>query len=102
MGGPEIRGFRSGTISAKSFGRGITEYKKIASVLKAGGVFDDKAHLRFKTMVDTGTEWSTFTMRYRTTKFFEICTGQLSDITETVTIIRDWIRRHQNIIDERP
>jgi len=37
-------------IAAKSFGRGITEYKEIASVLKEGGVFDDESYLRFRTL----------------------------------------------------
>ena len=88
-------------IAAKGFGRGITEYKEIAFVLKAGGVFDDKSHLRFRTLAGYRNRMVHFYHEISDHELFEICTGQLSDIPEISTIIKDWTHRHREIMDER-
>ena len=88
-------------IAAKSFGRGITEYKEIASVLKEGGVLDDESYLRFRTLAGYRNRMVHFYHEISDNELFEICTRQLSDIPETATIIKDWTHRHQEIMDER-
>jgi len=88
-------------IAAKSFGRGITEYKEIASVLKEGGVFDDESYLQFRTLAGYRNRMVHFYHEISDHELFEICTGQLSDIPEMATIIKDWTHRHRGIMDER-
>ena len=88
-------------ISAKSFGRGITEYKEIASVLKEGGVFDDESYLRFRTLAGYRNRMVHFYHEISDHELFEICTCQLSDIPETATIIKVWTHHHQEIMDEK-
>jgi hypothetical protein len=56
-------------IAAKGFGRGRTEYKEIATELKAGGVLMRNRIFVSEPSQDTGTGWSTFTMRYQRTNF---------------------------------
>ena len=34
-------------------------------------------------------------------ELFDICTGQLSDVSEMANIIKDWTHRHQELMDER-
>ena len=88
-------------IAAKSFGKGITEYKEIASVLKEEGVFDDESCLQFRTLAGYRNRMVHFYHEISDHELFEICTGQLSDIPEMATIIKDWAHRHQEIMDER-
>ena len=88
-------------IAAKSFGRGITEYKEIASVLKEGGVFDDESYLQFRTLAGYRNRMVHFYHEISDHELFEICTGQLSDIPEMATIIKDWTHRRREIMDER-
>ena len=88
-------------IAAKSFGRGITEYKEIASVLKEGGVFDDESYLQFRTLAGYRNRMVHFYHEISDHELFEICTGQLLDIPEMATIIKDWTHRHRGIMDER-
>jgi len=88
-------------IAAKRFGKGVTEYKEIASVLKEGGVLDDESFLRFRTLAGYRNRMVHFYHEISNHELFEICTCQLSDIPETAGILRDWTRRHQEIMDER-
>ncbi len=88
-------------IAAKSFGRGVTEYKEIASVLKEGGVFDDESYFQFRTLAGYRNRMVHFYHEISDHELFEICTGQLSDIPEMATIIKDWAHRHREIMDER-
>jgi hypothetical protein len=34
-------------------------------------------------------------------ELFDICSGQLSDVSEMANIIKDWTHRHQELMDER-
>ncbi len=87
-------------IAAKSFGRGITEYKEIASVLKEGGVFHDESYLRFRTLAGYRNRMVHFYHEISDHELFEICTSQLSDIPEIAAVIKDWIYCHPEIMDE--
>ena len=88
-------------IAAKGFGRGITEYKEIATALKAGGVFDEKSYLRFRTLSGYRNRMVHFYHEISEHELFDICTGQLSDVSEMTNIIKDWTHRHQELMDER-
>ena len=87
-------------IAAKSFGRGITEYKEIASVLKEGGVFNNESYLRFRTLAGYRNRMVHFYHEISDHELFEICTCQLSDIPEIAAVIKDWIYCHPEIMDE--
>ncbi len=86
-------------IAAKSFGKGITEYKEIGSVLMDGGVFDDGACLMFKILAGYRNRMVHFYNEISNEELFEICACQLSDILETAAIIKAWTHHHQELMD---
>lgn len=88
-------------ISAKSFGKGVSEYKEIATVLNTEGVFDEESHRRFRTLAGYRNRMVHFYHEISDHELFEICAAQLSDITEMATLIKDWASRHQDLMDER-
>ena len=87
-------------VAAKGFGKGITEYKEIASVLKDGGVFDDEACLLFQTLAGYRNRMVHFYNEISDEELFEICSCQLTDIPETAAVIRDWIHCHPEMMHE--
>ncbi len=88
-------------IAAKAFGVGITEYKEIADVLKAKGVFDHESHLTFRTLAGYRNRMVHFYHEISEHELFDICSGQLSDISKMATIIKDWTHRNPEVLDER-
>jgi len=88
-------------VAAKGFGRGITEYKEIASALMDGGVLDEEACLLFKTLAGYRNRMVHFYNEISDEELFEICACQLADIPETAVFIRDWIHCHPEMMDER-
>ena len=88
-------------IAAKAFGVGITEYKEIADVLKAKGVFDHESHLTFRTLAGYRNRMVHFYHEISEHELFDICSGQLSDISKMAAIIKDWTHRNPEVLDER-
>ena len=88
-------------IAAKSFGKGITEYKEIGSVLMDGGVFDNGACLLFKILAGYRNRMVHFYNEISDEELFEICSSQLSDILETAAIIKAWTHRNPEVLDEK-
>ena len=88
-------------IAAKAFGVGITEYKEIADVLKAEGVFDHESYLTFRTLAGYRNRMVHFYHEISEHELFDICSGQLLDVSEMANIIKDWTHRHQELMDER-
>jgi len=88
-------------IAAKAFGVGITEYKEIADVLKAEGVFGHESHLTFRTLAGYRNRMVHFYHEISEHELFEICSGQLSDISKMAAIIKDWTHRNPEVLDER-
>ena len=88
-------------VAAKGFGRGVTEYKEIASVLMDGGVLDDEACFLFKTLAGYRNRMVHFYNEISDEELFEICTCQLSDISKMAAHIKDWTHHNPEVLDEK-
>ena len=62
---------------------------------------NDESYLRFRTLAGYRNRMAHFYHEISDHELFEICTCRLSEIPETATIIKDWTRHHQEIMDER-
>ena len=87
-------------ILAKGFGRGISEYKEIGSVLEEVAILDNQDSLRFKTLAGYRNRMVHFYHEVSDKELYEICSSQLSDITHVAGTIRRWVNDHQELIDE--
>jgi len=86
-------------IIAKGFGRGVSEYKEIASTMEKGRVLNAKDSAIFKTMAGYRNRMVHFYHEISDRKLFEICSSHLSDITYISGVIKKWINDHQEMID---
>lgn len=87
-------------LAAKGFGRGITEYKEIATVLMAEGVFNGETGLLFKTLAGYRNRMVHFYNEISDEELFEICADQLADIPNTAAVIKNWVRQHPAMMDK--
>jgi len=87
-------------ISAKGFGRGVSEYKEIASSLGEAGVLFNKDEETLRTLAGFRNRMVHFYHEVSDRELFEICSSQLSDITDVSRAIKKWINGHQELIDD--
>ena len=71
------------------------------NALKAEGVFDHESHLTFRTLAGYRNRMVHFYHEIWEHELFDISTGQPSDVSEMANIIKDWTRRHQELMDKR-
>ena len=86
-------------IIAKGFGRGVSEYKEIASAMEKERVLNAKDSAIFKTMAGYRNSMIHFYHEISDKELFEICSSHLSDITYISGVIKKWINDHQEMID---
>jgi len=87
-------------VLAKGFGRGVTEYKEIATTLQEYGVLKDKESATIKVLAGFRNRMVHFYHEVSDRELFEICSSQLSDITDVSRAIKKWINGHQELIDD--
>lgn len=87
-------------VLAKGFGRGVTEYKEIATTLQEYGVLKDKESATLKTLAGFRNRMVHFYHEVSDRELFEISSSQLSDITDVTSAIKKWINEHQELIDD--
>ena len=87
-------------ISAKGFGRGVSEYKEIASSLGEAGVLFNKDEETLRTLAGFRNRMVHFYHEVSDRELFEICSSQLSNITDISRAIKKWINGHQEMIDD--
>lgn len=87
-------------ILAKGFGRGVTEYKGIASGLGEKSVLLPHECDTLKTLAGYRNRMVHFYQEISDKELFEICSSQLSDITRVTEAIKTWINRHPEILDQ--
>ncbi len=87
-------------ILAKGFGRGVTEYKGIASGLGEERVLRPRECDTLKTLAGYRNRMVHFYQEISDKELFEICSSQLSDITRVTEAIKTWINRHPQILDQ--
>ncbi len=87
-------------ILAKGFGRGVSEYKEIASGLGKKGVLSTQECDKFKILAGYRNRMVHFYQEISHKELFEICSSQLTDITDIIEAIKTWINAHQDLIDK--
>ena len=86
-------------ILAKGFGRGVSEYKEIASVLVEVGVLTEEESELFMTLAGYRNRMVHFYHEISDMELFEICSLQLFDMISTTEAIKKWINNHPEMID---
>ncbi|MBN2059412.1 MAG: DUF86 domain-containing protein [Deltaproteobacteria bacterium] len=86
-------------ISAKAFGRGISEYKEIATVLSENRILSDKEIELFKTLAGYRNRMVHFYHEISEKELFDICSSQLSDIEMISETLKKWINNHPEMVD---
>jgi len=87
-------------VLAKGFGRGVSEYKEIATLLGEVGILDEKASNIFKSLAGYRNRMVHFYHEISDKELFEICSSQLSDITSLAEVIKKWVNNHPEILDK--
>ena len=87
-------------VLAKGFGRGVSEYKEIASVLAEVGVLVEEERKLFRTLAGYRNRMIHFYHEISDKKLFEICSSQLPDIISTAEAMKKWINCHPEMVDE--
>jgi uncharacterized protein YutE (UPF0331/DUF86 family) len=87
-------------ILAKGFGRGVSEYKEIASGLVEAKVLSPAQGDTLRTLAGYRNRMVHFYQEISDKELFEICSSQLSDITGASEAIRAWVKGHPDMIDQ--
>jgi len=86
-------------VLAKGFGRGVSEYKEIASGLGEERVLNARGSARFKTLAGYRNRMVHFYHEIADRELFEICSSQLSEIVHVTEAIKRWVNDHPELID---
>ena len=86
-------------ILAKGYGHGVSEYKEIASMLEEVGVLTDRESAELRTLAGYRNRMVHFYHEISEKELFEICSSQLSDITNVAEAIKTWINNHSELTD---
>jgi len=86
-------------ILAKGYGQGVSEYKEIASMLEEVGVLSDKESAGLRTLAGYRNRMVHFYHEISERELFEICSSQLSDITNVAEAIKAWVNNHPELTD---
>ena len=98
---------RAGTFSpsekppqgAKGFGIGVTEYKKIAIELKDSGILDNRTASKLRILAGYRNRMVHFYDEISAREMYEICTQELDDVQDVLTVILSWIKENPDKVD---
>ena len=87
-------------ILAKGFGRGVSEYKEIATLLNEFEVLNVQEHDRMKILAGYRNRMVHYYHEISDKELFEICTKQLSDIEYVSGALKAWINNNPDRIEK--
>ena len=87
-------------ILAKSFGKGVSEYKEIASELGEVGVLSDKDLELLRTLGGYRNRLVHFYHEVSAQELFGICKNELDDLLRIKRAYVQWIQKNPNKADE--
>lgn len=85
---------------AKGFGRGVSEYKEIASGLAEVGVLTEWEGDKFRVFAGYRNRMVHFYHEISERELFEICSSQLTDIKDVAGAIKIWIKDNPELLDK--
>jgi len=86
-------------ILAKGFGRGVSEYKKVAVELGEVGVLGKSEAALFREMAGYRNRMVHLYEEVTTEELYRICTEQLGDFDAILDAIMTWIQHHPETLD---
>lgn len=86
-------------ILAKGFGRGVSEYKKVAAELGEVGVLGREEAALFRKMAGYRNRMVHLYDEVTTEELFQICTEHLNDFDLIIGAIMNWLRAHPQKLD---
>jgi len=81
--------------------RGVSEYKEIASGLEEAGIFNATESDKFKTMAGYRNRMVHFYNEISSDELYQICSSQLLDIIDVAEVIKRWVNKNPDIINEK-
>lgn len=87
-------------ILAKGYSLGVTEYKEIASNLSYKKILSASEADLMRTLAGYRNRLVHFYHDVSAEELYEICTKYLRDVQTVVSILREWIRANQNLLDD--
>jgi uncharacterized protein YutE (UPF0331/DUF86 family) len=88
-------------ILAKALGQGPLEYKEVALTLAREKVLDPVQGALLAELAGYRNRLVHFYDEVSAHELYDICTSQLQDIRHLLRSLLDWIRQHQDLVDEK-
>ena len=89
-------------VLAKGFGRGVSEYKEIATGLLEEGVVDSTVADVLKTLAGYRNRMVHFYHGVTPPELYEICTRHLGDLERARDAFAAWLREHPDRVGDDP
>jgi uncharacterized protein YutE (UPF0331/DUF86 family) len=86
-------------VLAKGFGRGVSEYKEIATVLGELGVLGEVESRGLRVLAGYRNRMVHFYHEISEEELFEICSTRISDIRVLTDAMKGWMNRHSEMMD---
>jgi len=86
-------------ILARGFGKGVSEYRQIASELQDSGVLTAEHKALLAILAGYRNRMVHFYHELSADELFQICAGQLGDLTAVQDALRAWYDRHPELVD---
>jgi uncharacterized protein YutE (UPF0331/DUF86 family) len=86
-------------VMAKGLGKGVSEYKEIASHLAQAGILSSETAQLMKQMAGYRNRLVHFYHEVSTEELYTLCANNLKDIQTVIQEITDWLNTHPQIMD---
>ena len=86
-------------VLAKGFGRGVTEYKEIATVLGELGVLEEAETRSLRVLAGYRNRMVHFYHEISEEELYEICSTRIADIRVLADALKGWMKRQPEIMD---
>jgi len=86
-------------ILARGFGRGVTEYKEIATALSEKGILEEVDSERFRILAGYRNRMVHFYHEITEPELYEICSSRLDDLEQAAEALRKWLTSNSEMLD---
>jgi uncharacterized protein YutE (UPF0331/DUF86 family) len=86
-------------VLARGFGKGVSEYKEIASGLKESGVLNSEEKALLDILAGYRNRMVHFYHEISSEELLQICAGQLDDVVKVRDAFRSWYQLHPEMTD---
>jgi uncharacterized protein YutE (UPF0331/DUF86 family) len=87
-------------VAAKGFGEAVTEYKEIASALNRHKVITSNDVSLMQKLAGYRNRLVHFYHDVSEDELFEICSSRLGDVEHLANVMRTWLSKNSNLMDE--